>query len=205
MWVGVSPSWQTIGVLWRAGQAGATSQWDVSWGRGSETAPCLPTLCSFSNSVFRFSIFHPLKWKIELIGGRTACLTSNVKLASLPDKHPTWNWRHCTLPQFNFPAALTATDYHTAAGALSLFELAHFCTHFDMETTVTLISAGLVLVLLWLFLQKSRKQHRLPPGPSALPIIGNLLELDKRAPFKSLLKVRMWDHFHFCNFVMQPV
>ncbi|XP_038550137.1 cytochrome P450 2F3-like [Micropterus salmoides] len=58
-----------------------------------------------------------------------------------------------------------------------------------MEFSVTLISAGLTLLiaLVWLFSQKSSKQ--LPPGPTGLPIIGNLLQLDKRAPFKTLVKL----------------
>lgn len=60
-----------------------------------------------------------------------------------------------------------------------------------MEFPVTLISAGLLVALLWLFVLKGRGQIRLPPGPCGLPIIGNVLQLDKRAPFKTLLKVRL--------------
>lgn len=59
-----------------------------------------------------------------------------------------------------------------------------------MEFSGTLILAGLIIVLLWLFSLKSRRQVCLPPGPSGLPVIGNLHQLDKRAPFKTLLKVR---------------
>nr|XP_033487630.1 cytochrome P450 2F3-like [Epinephelus lanceolatus] len=55
-----------------------------------------------------------------------------------------------------------------------------------MELFVTLILAGLIVALLWLFSLRSRKHVCLPPGPSALPIIGNLLQLDKRAPFKTM-------------------
>lgn len=58
-----------------------------------------------------------------------------------------------------------------------------------MEFSGTLILIGAVLTLLWLFSFKSRRRLALPPGPSALPIIGNVLQMDKRAPFKTMLKV----------------
>ncbi|XP_069577053.1 cytochrome P450 2F5-like [Brachyistius frenatus] len=58
-----------------------------------------------------------------------------------------------------------------------------------MEHSGTLILSGLIFALLWLFSLKSRRQSCLPPGPSGLPLIGNVLQLDKNAPFKTLLKL----------------
>uniref|UniRef100_A0A669F044 Uncharacterized protein n=1 Tax=Oreochromis niloticus TaxID=8128 RepID=A0A669F044_ORENI len=56
-----------------------------------------------------------------------------------------------------------------------------------MEFSATVILAGLILALLWLFSVKRRK-YRLPPGPAPLPLLGNLPQIDKNAPFKSILK-----------------
>ncbi|XP_054477198.1 cytochrome P450 2F3-like [Anoplopoma fimbria] len=57
-----------------------------------------------------------------------------------------------------------------------------------MDFSATVILGGLILALLWLFSVKNRRKYRLPPGPFALPLIGNLPQLDKNAPFKSIVK-----------------
>lgn len=59
-----------------------------------------------------------------------------------------------------------------------------------MEFTVLLLIATLILVVFWIFNLKARKRSRLPPGPPGIPVLGNLLQLDKKAPFKTFLKVR---------------
>lgn len=55
-----------------------------------------------------------------------------------------------------------------------------------MDLSTTLILGGLVLVLLWIFTSKSNS--KLPPGPFALPIVGNLPFMNKHAPHTSILK-----------------
>ncbi|XP_036411593.1 cytochrome P450 2G1-like isoform X2 [Colossoma macropomum] len=58
-----------------------------------------------------------------------------------------------------------------------------------MDIFNTLFLAGLVVVLLVVIRWKSKMRRLLlSPGPLALPLLGNLVMLNKRAPFKSFLK-----------------
>ncbi|XP_061916522.1 cytochrome P450 2F3-like [Entelurus aequoreus] len=60
-----------------------------------------------------------------------------------------------------------------------------------MECTAAVLLLGLLWALLWLLYDKKSKTttSRLPPGPPALPLLGNLPQLDRHAPFKSFLKM----------------
>uniref|UniRef100_A0A096M595 Cytochrome P450 2G1-like n=1 Tax=Poecilia formosa TaxID=48698 RepID=A0A096M595_POEFO len=57
-----------------------------------------------------------------------------------------------------------------------------------MEFSATFLLSVLIVALLWFFSGKNTQKYRLPPGPSPLPLIGNLLQLKKAAPFKSFLE-----------------
>lgn len=70
-----------------------------------------------------------------------------------------------------------------------------------MESCATVILAGLILVLLWMFNIKHKRNWHLPPGPTALPLIGNLLQIDNKAPFKSFVKVRVHFLKYLCGFL----
>ncbi|RVE65282.1 hypothetical protein OJAV_G00133790 [Oryzias javanicus] len=58
-----------------------------------------------------------------------------------------------------------------------------------MELSSSLILVALTAVLLWLLNLRNNRKHRMPPGPPALPLIGNLLQLNKNAPFRTIVEL----------------
>ncbi|KAM9840314.1 uncharacterized protein ACBR49_015718 [Aulostomus maculatus] len=58
-----------------------------------------------------------------------------------------------------------------------------------LQSTGSVSLLGVLAVLLLLFLFSSSSQDRRePPGPKALPLLGNLLQLDLKRPYNTLLK-----------------
>uniref|UniRef100_A0AAY4DVQ2 Cytochrome P450 n=1 Tax=Denticeps clupeoides TaxID=299321 RepID=A0AAY4DVQ2_9TELE len=56
-----------------------------------------------------------------------------------------------------------------------------------MDTYATLVLAGLVLVL-FLVVRMTKGERRQAPGPFALPVIGNMHQVNKHAPFKTFME-----------------
>lgn len=74
-------------------------------------------------------------------------------------------------------------DWRSQSGQITMF-------------SATVVLAGLVLALLWFFTVKTPKKHHLPPGPFAFPLVGNLPQIDKYAPFKSFMEVSLRTYFY---------
>lgn len=93
------------------------------------------------------------------------------------------------LAHFVFAGGIKFTIFADAKpSVLSALNNSHESSSFVPEFSVTLILAGLLIVLLYrLFCQKSNRHIRLPPGAPALPVIGNLLSLAKEHRSKLFL------------------
>ncbi|XP_008307034.1 cytochrome P450 2Y3 [Cynoglossus semilaevis] len=58
-----------------------------------------------------------------------------------------------------------------------------------METSTALLLVLLLIIsLCWLLTLRSDKKHCFPPGPRGLPLLGNVHQVDKKAPYLTLRK-----------------
>uniref|UniRef100_A0A8C7UJZ9 Uncharacterized protein n=1 Tax=Oncorhynchus mykiss TaxID=8022 RepID=A0A8C7UJZ9_ONCMY len=61
--------------------------------------------------------------------------------------------------------------------------------HILQTNFVSIVIGFVVIILLWMNRGK-QSNSRLPPGPSPIPLLGNLLRMDVKAPYKLYMEVR---------------
>lgn len=97
---------------------------------------------------------------------------------------------------FAFKTGLSGVHVNTVAqSAISaqtwLLHRRRSCEPVLMETSTALLLVLLLIIsLCWLLTLSSDKKHCFPPGPRGLPLLGNVHQVDKKAPYLTLRKVR---------------
>lgn len=61
--------------------------------------------------------------------------------------------------------------------------------HVLQTNILSIIMAIVVIILLWKYMGKQSSYGRLPPGPSPIPLLGNLLQMDLKRPDMSYMEV----------------
>nr|XP_046169797.1 cytochrome P450 2M1-like [Oncorhynchus gorbuscha] len=61
--------------------------------------------------------------------------------------------------------------------------------HVLQTDILSIIMAIAVIILLWKYMGKRRSYGHLPPGPSLIPLLGNLLQMDLKRPDKSYMEL----------------
>uniref|UniRef100_A0A8C8FRA5 Uncharacterized protein n=1 Tax=Oncorhynchus tshawytscha TaxID=74940 RepID=A0A8C8FRA5_ONCTS len=61
--------------------------------------------------------------------------------------------------------------------------------HVLQTDILSIIMAIAVIILLWKYMGKQRSYGHLPPGPSLIPLLGNLLQMDLKRPDKSYMEL----------------
>ncbi|XP_014069581.2 cytochrome P450 2M1 [Salmo salar] len=61
--------------------------------------------------------------------------------------------------------------------------------HVLLTDILSIILAIVVIILLWKYMGKQSSYGHLPPGPSLIPLLGNLLQMDLKQPDKSYMEL----------------
>ncbi|XP_047430412.1 cytochrome P450 2K4-like [Mugil cephalus] len=61
--------------------------------------------------------------------------------------------------------------------------------HLESSTTFSILGALVVLLLTYIIFFNTQEHRKEPPGPTPLPILGNLLQLDIKRPYQTFLEL----------------